>query len=329
MIIYITVMYNMLKMKKMNGLKIFALVLLSLSKFETMFGMEENEIEDNINDKYVNKNYYLIDNLGNKITLDSGEDIKFKIYSEEKIKGLKCYIYKDILKIHEKEKEKTLVTTINDDNNEEITYLAPILYKNREVILKKEKKTGSLYPMCFDLAKENREKYKENTIQCIVIKKIGDDSINHNYILVDAEKKKIEKIKGKNIVFKLLTRKKYLELKEKLDNPENFLKNDKKKYILDYDQNPLFFEEENNVLILYVRLLKDDLCLARLLSHVTTINFDKDNSIAVRMSKKEEIDKVAEKKVEIDKIDKEEGEKFKKEVILEDDDSSKCCCGIC
>ena len=43
LLIYITIMYNMLKMKKMNGLKIFALVLLSLSKFETMFGMEENE----------------------------------------------------------------------------------------------------------------------------------------------------------------------------------------------------------------------------------------------------------------------------------------------
>ena len=43
LLIYIIIMYNMLKMKKMNGLKIFALVLLSLSKFETMFGMEENE----------------------------------------------------------------------------------------------------------------------------------------------------------------------------------------------------------------------------------------------------------------------------------------------
>ena len=43
LIIHVTIMYNMLKMEKMNGLKIFALVLLSLSKFETMFGMEENE----------------------------------------------------------------------------------------------------------------------------------------------------------------------------------------------------------------------------------------------------------------------------------------------
>ena len=40
LIIYTTIMYNMLKMKKMNGLKIFALVLLSLSKFETMFGIK-------------------------------------------------------------------------------------------------------------------------------------------------------------------------------------------------------------------------------------------------------------------------------------------------
>ena len=79
MIIYITTMYNMLKMKKMNGLKIFALVLLNLSKFETMFGMKENENEDNIYDEYVNKNYYLIDDFGNKITLDNGKDIKYKI----------------------------------------------------------------------------------------------------------------------------------------------------------------------------------------------------------------------------------------------------------
>ena len=76
-------MYNMLKMKKMNGLKIFTLVLLSLSKFETMFGMKENEKEDNINEEYVNKNYYLIDFLGNKITLDNDDDIKFKIHNEE------------------------------------------------------------------------------------------------------------------------------------------------------------------------------------------------------------------------------------------------------
>ena len=127
-------MYNMLKMKKINGLKIFALVLLSLSKFETMFGMEENEKEDKINDEYVNKNYYLIDHLGNKITLDSGEDIKFKIYLEKEIEKISVNINKDILKISEKGKEKTLVITTSDKEEEkEEIYLTPILYKNSEV----------------------------------------------------------------------------------------------------------------------------------------------------------------------------------------------------
>ena len=305
-----TIIDNMLKMKKMNGLKIFALILLSLSEFKTMFGMKGDNIENNIDDEYVNKNYYLIDDCGNKITLDNGDDIKFKIYSEKGIKGLKCYINKDILKIHEKEKEKTLVTTISDDNNEEITYLAPIPYMNEKVLIGHKEK-DKLSPVGFTLKEEDRKKYEKNTICCRIVKKIGEDSINDDYILVDAKNNKIEKINGKNIVFKLLTRKKYLELKEKLDNPENFLKNDKEKYILDYDQNPLFFEEVEKDLILYVTRSEDNLCLARLdlVELITTINFDKYNSIEVRMVKKEEIP-MGKKKVE-------------------NDDSSKCCCGIC
>ena len=103
-----------------------------------------------------------------------------------------------------------------------------------------------------------------------------------------------------------------MELKENLKDPDKFLKNDEKKYILDESQNPLFFEEveENNNLILYVKRSKDNLCLAGLdLGELkNTIDFNKDNSIEVHMAKKEEIDK-GEKKVE--------------------DDSSECCCGIC
>ena len=94
-------MYNMLKMKKMNGLKIFALVLLNLSKFETMFGMEENENEDEINDEYVNKNCYLIDDLGNKITLNDCKDIKFnitKIFTKSR-----RYVY---IQLKKKERQK-------------------------------------------------------------------------------------------------------------------------------------------------------------------------------------------------------------------------------
>ena len=78
-------MYNMLKMKKMNGLKIFTLVLLSLGKFETMFGMmgfipyqfytnnenvektkqqENNLVKEN---KMLNENYFLVDDEDNII----------------------------------------------------------------------------------------------------------------------------------------------------------------------------------------------------------------------------------------------------------------------
>ena len=317
-------MYNMLKMKKMNGLKIFALVLLSLSKFETMFGMEENENEDEINDEYVNKNCYLIDDLGHKITLDSDEDIKFKIYSEEEIDEISVDENKDILKISEDKDDKILVITMKDENNEKKTYLAPIPYMNEEVpICHKEKDNLVLWG--FTLKEKDRKKYEKNTITCWLVKKIGEDSIKDDYILVDVENKKIEKINGKNILFKLLTRKKFLELKEKINKPENFLKNDEGKYILDNSQKPLFFEKKEEDLILYVTRIKDNLCLAWLLSLETTIDFNKDNSIEVRMAKREEIDKI-----------EEEGEKAKKEEIPmvkkeedEEDDSSKCCCGIC
>ena len=299
-------MYNMLKMKKMNELKIFALVLLSLSKFETMFGMKENENEDNINDEYVNKNYYLIDDLGNKITLEDGNDIKFKIYKGELENTKIDNIDKMILKIKEKGEEKVLVSDIEGEN-------VPFVYINNAINLQREQ--NSYFPKVFTCP-ENKIKYNLDTIHCSVVKKIGEDSINDDYILVDAENNKKEKIKDKKIVFKLLTRNKYLELKEKLNQQENWLKNSEGKYILDDSQKPLLFEEEENYLILYVRRLKNNLCLAWLLSLVTPIKFNKNNSIEVRMAKKEV--EIA-KKEELLKVEKKE----------EDDDSSKCCCGIC
>jgi len=296
----------MLKMKKMNGLKIFALVLLSLSKFETMFGMEENEKEDKINDEYVNKNYYLIDDLGHKITLDSGEDIKFKICSQAEMKGMELNKGdNDILEITEENSNKILVGLGFNKEGEKVC--GPILYKNKEVITRYT--NDKLHIVFSKFTEEDRKKYEDKVIFCNIIKKIGEDSIKDDYILVDVENKKIEKINGKNILFKLLTRKEFLELKEKINKPENFLKNDEGKYILDNSQKPLFFEKKEEDLILYVTRIKDNLCLAWLLSLETTINFNKDNSIEVRMVKKEEIP-MGKKKVE-------------------DDDSSKCCCGIC
>ena len=327
-----TIIYNMLKMKKMNGLKIFALVLLSLSKFETMFGMKEkeNENEDEINDEYVNKNYYLIDDFGNKITLDNGEDIKFKICSPAEINEMKGNIGdNDILEITEENSNKILVTTMMDQNNEKKTYLAPIPYINEELLIgHDEQNNGNLVPWGFTLEEEYRKEYEENTIECFLVKKIGEDSINNDYILVDTKNNKIE-IKDKNIVFKLLTRKKYLELKENLKDPNNYLKNNEGKYILDTMQNPLFFEEENNKLILYVKRLDKDFDLACLDAGEWVFSPNKTNYVEVSIVKKEEIDKIEEKKVEIDKIDKKEGEKVEKKKILKDNDSSKCCCGIC
>ena len=276
-------MYNMLKMKKMNGLKIFALVLLSLSKFETMFGMKENKFDD----EYLNKNYYLIDDLGNKITLDSGEDIKFKFCSQAEINGMKANKDKDILKISENGEKKTLVSNASDENKkeeeEEKKYLTPLFYKDEKVFIgRQEENEDKLALVSNAIAEKYKEKNNKDTICSRKVKKIGEDSINDDYILVDAKNNKIEKIKGKNIVFKLLTRKKYLALKEKINNKVQFLK-DKEKYILDESQNPLFFEEEeeNNNLILYVKRSKDNLCLAGLNLGETIINidFNKDNFI--------------------------------------------------
>ena len=309
-------MYNMLKMKKMNGLKIFTLVLLSLSKFETMFGMKENENEDEINDEYVNKNYYLIDAWGNKITLDKDEDIKFKINKRE-IRLEEFNMNEKILKIKENGVEKILVCKEKKEK-------CPVLYENNAVNVWAKQNECKI----IKLKPQEKNQYNENIIQCSIVKKIGEDSINDDYILVDAENNKIE-IKGKNIVFKLLTRKKCLELKETLNKPDNFLKNDEGKYILDNTQRPFFFEKEDNNLILYVRRSENNLWLANLLLFVADIKFNENNSIEVRMAKKKEINKIEEKKVEIAKIDKKEGEKVEKKEILKDDDSTKCCCGIC
>lgn len=298
----------MLKMKKMNELKIFALVILSLSKFETMFGMKKFDNEDNIaeeeEEEDLNKNFYLIDDLGNKITLDDDRDIKFKI-NKEVIEFNPENIYKYILTIKENKEEKILACT-----------KGPFLYMNETILVtEKDNNYAFRYIPGVNWGKE--------ILHCTVVNKIGEDSMKDDYILVNAENNKIYKIEDKNIVFKLLTRKKYLELKEKLNNPNNFLKNDEK-YILNESQKPLFFEEEeNNKLILYVRRLDDNLCLAGLdlVELKNTIN--KDNSIEVRMAKKEGIPMVEE---EVEKIKEEEINKVEKKVK---DDSSECCCGIC
>ena len=296
----------------MNGLKILALVLLSLSKFETMFGMKKDEIEDIFNDDYVNENYYLIDDFGNKITLDNDEDIKFKICSQAEIKEMEPNKSdNDILEITEENSNKILVGLVINKKGEKVC--GPIFYKDRVVITRYT--DDQLHIVFSEFTKEGKKEYENKIIPCYIAKKIEEESINNDYILVDTKNNKIE-IKGKNIVFKLLTRKKYLDLKKKLINPKNYLKNEINQYILDESQNPLFFEEVDNNLILYVKHLdKDNLCLASLdLRDLENPNpFIKDNYIKVHMAIKEGIDKVEAKKKE-------------KEIEV---DSSKCCCGIC
>lgn len=128
-------------MKKMNGLKISTLILLSLNKFETMFGMEKQKKEVNIDDEYVNKNYYLIDALGNKITLNNYNDIKFSICSQKDLTEMKNKISEnDVLLIAEEDKNKILVHIWLDNKNKP-EKRCPIVYKDkRHLYVKMETK---------------------------------------------------------------------------------------------------------------------------------------------------------------------------------------------
>lgn len=298
-------------MKKMNGLKISTLILLSLNKFETMFGMQENATEEIINDEYENKNYYLIDALGNKITINNDNDIKFSIYSQKDLTEMKKKIsVNDVLLIAEEDKNKILVHIWLDNKNKP-EKRCPIVYKDKSAILCKNGDKNDLLIRAFT---ENEEReYENNVIECYMVKKIGEDSINDDYCLVDDKNNQIEKIKDKNIVFKLLTRKKYLELQKKLKNPANYLKNDEEEYILDNDGKPLFFEEKRNNLTLYVKRLDKDFCLACLnpVDARSSFSTDKTKYVAVSKAKKGVRKKQDEKKEE------------------DEEDSSKCCCGIC
>lgn len=298
-------------MKKMNGLKISTLILLSLNKFETMFGMQENATEEIINDEYVNKNYYFIDALGNKITINNDNDIKFSICSQKDLTEMKKKIsVNDVLLIAEEDKNKILVHIWLDNKNKPEKRW-PIVYKDKSAIICKNGDKNDLLIRAFT---ENEEReYENNVIECYMVKKIGEDSINDDYFLVDDKHNQIEKIKDKNIVFKLLTRKKYLELQKKLKNPESYLKNDEEKEILDKEGNPLFFEEKRNNLIIYVKRLDKDFCLACLnpVGARSYFSTDKTKYVAIRKAKKGVSIKQEEKKEE------------------DEDDSSKSCCGIC
>ena len=165
----------------------------------------------------------------------------------------------DVLLIAEEDKNKILVHIWLDNKNKQ-GKRCPILYKDKRAIMNKNGDKNYLVLRAF--TKNEVKKYENNVIDCYIVKKIGEDSINDDYYLVDDKNNQIEKIKDKNIVFKLLTRNKYLKLQKKLKDPENYLKNDEEKYILDNKGKPLFFEEESNNLILYVKRLNKFFYLA-------------------------------------------------------------------
>ena len=278
-------MYNMLKMKKMNGLKIFTLVLLSLSKFETMFGMmgfipyqfytnnengektkqkENNLVKEN---KKLNENYFLVDDEDNIII-----DPKNGTYSFYLAKGLPkkfSHVY-----VTENEKQKFFVCSIENTD-------FYIVFNDNKIPV--EKVNGD-FRLILDTDREVEN--PENTIKCKLVKKNVDlDRLDVDYCLGNLENNKIETIRGKNVVFKLLTITKYLELKEKLNSQDNFLKNDKGNILVNEENKPLLFEEVENNVILYVKQKESALSLA-VLNDAESIE---NNSIKVKIIKNSEI----------------------------------------
>ena len=257
--------YYILKNKN-KRFKIIAIVLLILSRFETNFGMmgvhlyalytidekankkktkqkEENLLKEN---KMLNENYFLVDDEDNIII-----DPKNGTYSFYLAKGLPkkfSHVY-----VTENEKQKFFVCSIEN------TDFYIVINDNKIPV---EKVDGG-FSLILDTDREVEN--PENTIKCKLVKKNVDlDRLNNDYCLSNLEKNKIETILGKNFVFKLLTRTKYLELKKKLNSQNNFLKNNKGNILVNEENKPLLFEEkeeENNV-ILYVKQKESALSLA-------------------------------------------------------------------
>ena len=290
-------MYNMLKMKKMNGLKIFTLVLLSLSKFETMFGMmgfipyqfytnnenvektkqqENNLVKEN---KMLNENYFLVDDEDNIILVPKNEDFSF--YHANSLPEDFKHIF-----IKENDIKKNLVSSINN-----IDYY--MVHDNQKIPVEKVDDDFRLI-----LNIDMKVKDPVNTIKCKLVKKnVNLDRLNDDYCLWNLENNKIETIRGKNVSFKVLTRWKCLNLKETIKKAENFLKNDKGNILVNEENKPLLFEEVGNNVILYVKQKESALSLA-VLNDAESIE---NNFFKVKIIKNSEINennetnKVAEK----------------------------------
>ena len=278
-------MYNMLKMKKMNGLKIFTLVLLSLSKFETMFGMmgfipyqfytnnengektkqkENNLVKEN---KMLNENYFLVDDEDNIIF-----DPKNGIFSFYLANGLPENFSHAFVK--ENEKKKFFVCSIENTD-------FYIVINDKKIPV--EKVNGG-----FRLILDTNEKIEnpEDSIKCKIVKKnVSLDRLNVDYCLENLENNKIETIHGKNVSFKVLTRCDCLTLKKTIKNAENFLKNDKGNILVNEENKPLLFKEVENNVILYVKQKGSALSLAVL----TDTESIENNSFKVKIIKNSEI----------------------------------------
>ena len=291
--------YYILKNKN-KRFKIIAIVLLILSRFETNFGMmgglmsyqlyinnknekKTKQKKDNLvkKNKMLNENYFLVDDEDNIILVPKNEDFSF--YHANSLPEDFKHIF-----IKENDIKKNLVSSINN-----IDYY--MVHDNQKIPVEKVDDDFRLI-----LNTDMKVKDPVNTIKCKLVKKnVNLDRLNDDYCLGNFENNKIEKIKEKNVVFKLLTRTKYLKLKEKLNSQDKFLKKDKDNILVNEENKPLLFEEkeeENNV-ILYVKQKESALSLAVLNDTESSEN----NFFKVKIIKNSEINennetnKVAEK----------------------------------
>ena len=291
-----TIMKYYILKNKNKRFKIIAIVLLILSKFETNFGSMGN-IPYNLyqsfkNDKkpkvkgnnsikeneMLNENYFLVDDEDN-IILDPKKNKDFSFYLANGLPKVFGHIF-----INENYIQKNLVSSINDMDYS-------VVNENKKIPV--EKVNGD-FRLILDTDREVED--PENTIKCKLVKKDVDlDRLNVDYCLENLENNKIETIRGKNVSFKVLTRWKCLELKEKIKSKENFLKNDKDNILVNEENKPLLFEEkeeENNV-ILYVKQKESALFLA-VLNDAESIENNFFKVKIIKNSEINEINKVAE-----------------------------------
>lgn len=277
--------YYILKNKN-KRFKIIAIVLLILSRFETNFGMmgglmsyqlyinnknekKTKQKKDNLvkKNKMLNENYFLVDDEDNIILVPKNEDFSF--YHANSLPEDFKHIF-----IKENDIKKNLVSSINN-----IDYY--MVHDNQKIPVEKVDDDFRLI-----LNTDMKVKDPVNTIKCKLVKKnVNLDRLNDDYCLGNFENNKIEKIKEKNVVFKILTRTKYLKLKEKLNSQDKFLKKDKDNILVNEENKPLLFEEVGNNIILYVKQKESALSLA-VLNDTESIE---NNSFKVKIIKNSKI----------------------------------------